>query len=168
MSHFPLPLIEIDSENFNKIKARGGKPLHLYQILAHHPKLLSSWLDFSHSLRADCKTPRSLRELMILRGAQLTVSEYEWQQHYTMALNAGVTQIQIDHLKEWKTSVHFSDQERLALELAEALMVADVPHSLCNRLLAHFSAPEYLELILTGSFYVMVPRVLNGLKVPLE
>jgi alkylhydroperoxidase family enzyme len=32
----------------------------------------------------------------------------------------------------------------------------------------HFSESERVELILTGSFYVMVARLLDGMGVPLE
>ncbi len=37
-----------------------------------------------------------------------------------------------------------------------------------KQLKTHFTESEYLELILTGSFYVMVPTVLEALQIPTE
>jgi alkylhydroperoxidase family enzyme len=168
MSENRIPLREIDSNILKKIKDLGGKPLHLYQILTHHPRLLSAWIDFAYSLRKDCTTARTLRELMILRGAQIVDSSYEWQQHFRMALEAGVSQEKIDHLGDWRDSKLFEESERVALELMEAVVKGEVDDTLYEKTRVHFSTSEYIELLLTASFYVMVPRVLNGLQVPLE
>ena len=89
-----LPLRDIPSDLRQKVINLGGKPdINLYKILANSPVLLSSWIDFAYSLRLDCTTSRQLRELMILRGAQLCQSQYEWFQHEQMAKKCGISHL---------------------------------------------------------------------------
>jgi alkylhydroperoxidase family enzyme len=168
MSKSRIPRTKIESRIEERIHSLGGNSLHIYQILAHHPTLLAGWVEFAYCIRKDCQTSRSLREIMILRSAQLVHSDYEWQQHYKMAKDAGVTDEQINHLENWRSSSLFSPQEKLAIELMESILVGKVSDELAARILQVFTKKEYIELVLTGSFYTMVPRVLDCLQVPLE
>ena len=52
-----------------------GTPPNLYQALGNHPELVAAWAEFSKTLRHDTRTPRALRELVLLRGAQVLRSE---------------------------------------------------------------------------------------------
>ena len=70
MSKSRLPLKDIDEKNKKRIRELNGEFLNLYRVLGHHAKLLSAWIEFAYTLRRDCTTTRTLRELMILRGAQ--------------------------------------------------------------------------------------------------
>src|SRR5678815_1414838 len=60
-----LPLKEIDDRNKKRIRELNGEFLNLYRVLGHHANLLSAWIEFAYTLRRDCTTSRSLRELMI-------------------------------------------------------------------------------------------------------
>ena len=163
-----LPLKEIDERNKKRIRELNGEFLNLYRVLGHHAHLLSAWIEFAYTLRRDCTTPRTLRELMILRGAQLEGSAYEWHQHRRWARQQGVPPEQIEDLFFWRESPRFSDAECAALALTEAMMHGDVSDAVYAGLEKHFSSSEIVELALTAGFYAMVPRVLNALKVPIE
>jgi alkylhydroperoxidase family enzyme len=163
-----LPLKEIDEKNKRRILELKGDLLNLYRVLGHHEGLLSAWIEFAYTLRRDCRTPRTLRELMILRGAQVEGSAYEWQQHLRWARQQGVPPEQIDDLIFWRESPHFSAAECAALALTESMMRSDVSDAEFAELAKHFSSSEIIELALTAGFYAMVPRVLNALKVPFE
>ena len=66
--------------------AREGRdPIALYRVLAHSPLMLRAYAGLARGLRYEAQTPRALRELMILRTAQLTGSDYEWAHHRAMA-----------------------------------------------------------------------------------
>src|SRR5207248_536351 len=97
-----LPLKEIDERNKKRILELNGEFLNLYRVLGHHAHLLSAWIEFAYTLRRDCTTPRTLRELMILRGAQLEGSAYEWHQHRRWARQQGVPPEQIEDLFFWR------------------------------------------------------------------
>lgn len=163
-----LPLVEIDEKNKQRIRELEGEFLNLYRIIGHNPTLLSGWIEFAYSLRRDCATARTLRELMILRGAQLCGSAYEWHQHRRWARQHGVPAEQIEDLMMWRESPRYSDQERAALAFTEAMMAGDTSDEVFNELKKHFTPSEIIELALTAGFYAMVPRFLNALRVPIE
>lgn len=172
-NHHParLPFIDVPTDLQEKITSRGGNPnLNLYRTLANNPAMLSAWVDFAYSLRHNCTTPRSIRELMILRGAQLCQSEYEWFQHEKMARQCGISDERIEAVHQWRSSALFDEKEKVALELMESLIQnkGKITQQLDEALKSHFSESEYIELVMTGSFYVMVPTVLETLQIPIE
>lgn len=166
-----LPLVPVPVDIQEKIKILGGNPdLNLYSILANHSKLLTAWIDFAYTIRLDCKISREIRELMILRGAQICQSDYEWFQHEKMAKQCGIDQKKIDAIRDWPNSMIFDERERLALKLMESLIEngGEIDDQLYTAIKQQFTNEEILELIMTGSFYTMVPRVLKSLRVPIE
>jgi alkylhydroperoxidase family enzyme len=163
-----VPLCASDSEPLLGVEQRGGQVSHLYRCLANQPVLLKAWTDFAWTLRADCETPRALRELLILRAAQLTSSQYLWDDHISFAREAGLADAQIHALSSWQSSDRFDVRERVALELVEQLVVTGrVSDASLAALESHFAAAQTVELVLTVGFYTMVPRVLDALRVPL-
>jgi len=145
-----------------------GTPPNLYHCLANHPALVAAWSDFSKALRHGTRTPRALRELVILRGAQLMRSEYEWAQHLKMARTAGVREAQIAALLTWKTSAEFDAKEKAALLLAEAVTQGKVSDEVYAEAMRHFDHHDYVELSITAAFYAMVGRMLDAMGVQLE
>ncbi len=166
-----LPLIDVPPEIEQKIRDLGGRSiLNLHKILSHHPTLLSSYIDFAYTLRNNCTSSRQLRELMILRGAQLVNSKYQWHQHEQMAKQFGISEEQINSISEWQTSLLFDDKEKVVLDLMETLILTrgKIRDTLDAQLKKNFTTSEYVELVLTGSYYAMVPIVLEALQVPIE
>lgn len=151
-----------------RLEELWGAPPNLYRCLANHPRLVAAWSDFSRALRHDSRTPRALRELVILRGAQLMRSEYEWAQHLKMARNAGVRESQIAALANWKKSPEFDAKEKAALLLAEAVTQGKVSDEVHAEAMRHFDHHDYVELSITAAFYAMVGRMLDAMGVQLE
>ena len=145
-----------------------GTPPNLYKALGNHPELVAAWAEFSKTLRHDTRTPRALRELVILRGAQVMRSEYEWAQHLAMARKAGVSEAKIKNLASWRTSSEFSEQEKAALALAEAVTEGRVSDEVYARAKKHFDDHDYVELALLAAFYAMVGRMIDAMGVELE
>ena len=145
-----------------------GTPPNLYKALGNHPELVAAWAEFSKTLRHDTRTPRALRELVILRGAQLMRSEYEWAQHLPMARKAGVSEAQIKDLPAWKTSAHFNPREKAALALSEAVTQGRVSDEVYAEAMRHFDHHDYVELAIVASFYAMVGRMLDAMGVQLD
>ncbi len=151
-----------------RVEELWGTPPNLYRALGNHPKLAAAWTEFSKALRYDTRTPRALRELVILRGAQLVRSEYEWAQHLAMARNSGVREAQIAALADWRISSEFSEQEKAALAIAEAVTQGRVSDELYREVTRHFNHHDYVELAVTAGFYAMVARTLDALGIELE
>ena len=105
---------------------------------------------------------------MILRTAQVARSEYEWAHHLGMARNAGVSEEKIAALAGWRAAKAFDAKERAALALTEAVMACNVSDAIHAEVKAHFSDAEYVELSLIASFYAMVARMLDAMRVELD
>ena len=162
------PYVDIPADVEADLATRGGRPVNLYRTLANAPDMLRTWIDFAWGLRQRCRTSRSLRELMILRTAQLQNSEYEWRSHRVMARHAGVTEEQVAELAMWRHAPCFGPAERAALALTEAVVSGAVDDTVHAELARYFDREECIELALTAAAYCMVPRVLAALDVSYE
>ena len=163
-----VPLADFEPQLGKRLEELWGTPPNLYKALGNHPKLVAAWTEFSKMLRYDTRTPRALRELVILRGAQLVRSEYEWAQHLVMARKAGVREAQIRGLSDWRTSSEFDAREKAALALGEAVThghVSDEVHALAMK---EFDSQDYVEIAAVAAFYAMVARMLDAMGVELE
>ncbi len=157
------------SAMFDEVTARWPRVPNLYRVLGNAPEMLRAWLDLAWPLRLEATTPRRLRELIILRGAQISRSGYEWAHHVPMALAAGISQAEIDGLEDWPSLASFTAAEKAVLRLTEE--VTEGPHASADSIAAlkkHFSDAEVVELVLTASFYVCVARFLASMDVELE
>ena len=163
-----VPLTEIEPVLKKRLEELWGTPPNLYKALANHPAIIGAWTEFANTLRNGSRTPRALRELVILRGAQLVQSEYEWAQHLRMARKAGVREEQILALPDWKGSKEFDAKEKAALAVAEAVTQGRVSDEVYKHAMQHFDHHDYVELAVTAAFYAMVARVLDAMGVQLE
>lgn len=153
----------------DELRRRGAAQANLYRALSNSPAVVDAWLGFIWALRDRCGTPRALREIAILRTAVRCGSDYEWAHHVRMAREAGVPDSKIEAVKDWARSrASFSDREVLALQLADTIVEGAVPEPLVRAGVEAFGPEAYVELAVTVSAYVMVPRVLDALRVPLE
>jgi alkylhydroperoxidase family enzyme len=163
-----VPLAEFEPALSKKLEELWGTPPNLYRALGNQPKLVAAWAEFARTLRHDTRTPRALRELLILRGAQLMRSEYEWAQHLPMAREAGVREAQIAALAKWRSSKEFDAREKAALALAEAVTEGRVSDQVYAEASKHFDHADYVELCLLAAFYAAVGRLIEALGVQLE
>jgi alkylhydroperoxidase family enzyme len=163
-----VPLAEFEPALNEKLEELWGTPPNLYRALGNQPGLVAAWAEFSRVLRYESRTPRALRELVILRGAQLMRSEYEWAQHLLMARKAGVREAQITALVRWRSSKEFDAREKAALALAEAVTAGQVSNRVYAEASKHFDPADYVELCLVAAFYAAVGRMIDALGVQLE
>jgi len=156
-------------EIFQKIEDNGARVLNLYKVVANSPGLLLNFIRLGNSVIGRTELPPRLREIVILRVARLTGSEYEWAQHAPVALQAGVSQRQLDNISDWKNSAEFNNEERAVLqytdEVAQKVKVAD--HTF-NTLKNFFSEQAIVELTMTIGYYEMAARLLVPLQVEVD
>ena len=163
-----VPNAEFEPALQKRLEELWGKPVNLYRALGNHPALTAAWTEFANAIRHDSKTPRALREIMILRTAQIARSEYEWAHHLRMARSAKVSEAKIAALAGWRASKEFDAKERAALALTEAVMACNVTDAVHAEAKQHFSDAEFVELSLTAGFYAMVSRMLDAMRVELD
>jgi AhpD family alkylhydroperoxidase len=131
--------------------------------------MLNAWVGMAWPLRHEATTSRALRELIIMRVAQLTRASYEWVAHRPMALRCGLTAAQLADLGRWRESDQFSDEEREVLAMTDELTRdVDVSDETWAPLAARYESGELVELVLTAAYYCCVSRTLRALRLPVD
>jgi uncharacterized peroxidase-related enzyme len=156
-------------EMYNRIQKNGAKVINLYRILAYNTHVMRDFIRLGSSLLTKTELSPKLRELAILRIAKLTGSEYEWVQHYPIALEAGVGPEQAKAIAYWNRSKNFSDMERAVLRYTdEVAQNAKVKDETFNALQQHLNNRNIVELTVSIGYWGMVARLLEALKVDID
>ena len=154
---------------FAKMEERGAAILNLHRALANSPGVLRNFMRLGNSLLFHGVLPPALRELAILRVAQMTGAGYEWAHHVPIARQVGVSEEQVAGLTGWHSSPHFDERQRAALRYTESVTSAvAVPDEVFREARAHLSEAEVVELTLVAGYWGMVARLLVALKIDLE
>ena len=80
--------------------AMNGRVFNIFKVLAHHPKLVKRWTPFAGHILGKQTLPFRDRELLILRIGWLNQAEYEFAQHELIAKRGGVSDADVERLKE--------------------------------------------------------------------
>jgi len=156
-------------EIFQKIENNGARILNLYKVAAHSPKVFLNLIRLGNSVIRRTELPPRLREMVILRVATLTGSEYEWAQHAPLALQVGVTQKQIDAIPDWRNSPEFNNKERAILQYTdEVAKEVNATDQTFNMLKGFFNEQIIVELTITIGYYGMLARLLVPLQVEMD
>ena len=151
----PQPLDPILQEMFDKRHAAGGAVINLQLTTGHAPIFSRAAEAMAFTIRFDAKTPRRLRELIIMRTAQIVGSNYEINQHTPLIKMCGYSDAQIAALPTWKASTLFDDKERAVLGYVEQMAHGgDVDDPTFADLQKYFNPQEIVEITYTiGSYY---------------
>lgn len=149
-----------------RIARERGSVLHLYAMLLHSPPVAEGWLGFLSAIRHRCALPGTLRELVIMRIAQINGAPYEAEQHAPVALREGVTQAQIDALDEWPDSALFDGTQRAVLAYCDAMTRrVHVPGEVFAAVRGVLDHRALVELTATVAAYNMVSRFLEAMQI---
>lgn len=153
-------------EVFNRIRENGASIINLYRTLSYNPSVMRDWIRLGNSLLTKTELPARLRELAVLRIARLTGSEYEWTQHYSVALEAGVSPQQTRAIFNWESSQDFSEAERAVLRYTdEVAQNAKAQDGTYLALRQHLGSRSIVELTVSIGYWGMVGRFLTALQV---
>jgi 4-carboxymuconolactone decarboxylase len=152
-----------------QMEERGLAILNLHRALANSPDTLRNFMRLGNSMLFHGVLSPALRELAILRIAQMTGADYEWAHHVPIARQVGISEEQIAGLKGWHTSPYFDERQRAALRYAESVTsLATVPDDVFREVRAHLSEAEVVEMTLVAGYWGMVARLLVVLKIDVE
>jgi alkylhydroperoxidase family enzyme len=150
-------------------EVQAGK--NAFRMLAHHPDLVRHLYGLLTMLSTRNKLDSRLRELMIMRIAWTTGSEYAWFQHFRIATTqAGVSPEEILAVRDWRGSELFGPTERAVLAAVDDTCahgkVSDAVWAECGR---HLKEPAVLiEMVVAIANWIMFSQLLQSLRVPLE
>lgn len=144
--------------------------LNVFRMMAHAETSFAPLVRLGASILAQQKLSPRLRELAILRSMAVVGCRYEWLQHASIAMLAGVTRYQVQAIEQGNVGADcFDETERLVLELATDL-AKDVRSSgaTFERLRERLSPREMVELVIAVGYYAMVARLVETTGVEVE
>ncbi|MDA0371093.1 MAG: carboxymuconolactone decarboxylase family protein [Actinomycetota bacterium] len=163
-----------DDPRLSELFAKGltgpeGDPLNIFGVLGNHPDMLKRWLVFAtHVLSKNTLSPRD-RELLILRTGWNCGSKYEWGQHVVIARDCGISDHEIESVKEGPSASSWSSHDRMLLVAADELhQHQTLSDHAWNGLTATYSTEQVLDVIATVGNYHLVAMFLNSTGVPLD
>jgi len=145
--------------------------LVIFQVLLNHPTLARALNDLLATMLWHGKLDTRLRELAIMRIGWLTASDYEWTQHWRVALRLGVSADDLVGVQNWQAHSGFGPVERAVLAAADDVVrdgaVSADSWAACERELGPDPA-VLIELVTAIGAWRMIASILHSLKVPLE
>jgi 4-carboxymuconolactone decarboxylase len=149
---------------------RRGKLINIYRMLLHAPALAESWFNHSNTVRWQTSLDGRLREIVIIRLAYLTDSQYVLRQHVpSLAQAEGLSLADCQALQDWRGSDLFDTRERASLAYADSMTrEIVVPDAVFAQLKPHFDDRQIVELTVLIGTYNMNVRVLQALELDLE
>lgn len=141
-------------------------PLNIFTTLARHPELFKAWLGFGAALLYGTLPARD-RELAILRTAHHRRSHYEWTQHVRLAREAGLTDAEIEDVRQG--AGEWNERDALVLRVADELHAqGDLTDGTWEAMCQIWDEQGRIELIMLVAHYDMLAVVLNTLRVQVE
>jgi AhpD family alkylhydroperoxidase len=149
--------------------ATGGPPPHVFTTLARHRRIFRPWLRFAGRLMPGGTLPRAESELVILRVARVTGSEYEWAQHVKLGRTAGLSDEEIERVRLGAEAPGWKPRQALLLRAVDELHDHDrIGDALWAELAREYGETELIELCLLIGHYIMLAMTLNSLGVQVE
>ncbi len=145
------------------------RPLNIYGVLAHHERLLLAWAPLRrHIVRENTLTPRQL-ELVVLRNAVNTGSEYEWRHHVDRGRAIGLTGADFERLRNDPDDPHWTSEEALLLKAVDELNSGyRISPQTWLALSGLFEKDQLLDMLCTVGMYMTLACIANTCDVPID
>jgi alkylhydroperoxidase family enzyme len=167
-----LPYADAETAPDDVAKALGRLPeLNIFRMLANADTAFVPWLRWGGAILSDLELDPLLRELTILRVAQLTPhAEYEWVQHVPIAKAVGATDAQVAALEADEIDGDaFSELERSVLRFTtEVVREVRAGDEAFAAVAAALSPREIVELLMVIGNYMFVARVMATAELEID
>lgn len=153
----------------NRAEAHFGHVPNLVRVLATNPALCRSITNFMMQSLGPGRLDWAFKEVIILKTLAVMKSHYSYGAHERLARDLGVPAEKLGDLANslWRTSPHFTEAERVVLELVEQIGrdANDVSDALWDRLRTHWDHGQLLEITAVITTFLMIGRVGDALGV---
>jgi len=142
-----------------------------FRMIAHHPELAERLYGLLTTLMTRNTLPLRLRELLVMRIAWVTRSEYAWFQHYGIATGeVGLPPSVVLAVRNWRASKELTGADRAVLAAVDDTLrdgsISDTVWAECAR---EIEDPAMLvELVVAIGNWNMFSQIFRTLKVPLQ
>jgi len=166
-----IDLLPRDEDLSDEVRATLAAlpPLNVFRMMAAAPASFRPLLELARSILVGAELDARLREIAVLRVAHLTRSAYEWTQHERLGRNLGVTEAEIAAIRAEDPVASLGADGNLLCRVADEIS-RDVRLSdeALAAIVARFGARQASELVVCCSYFNMLSRFLESLRVPLE
>ena len=133
---------------FRESRRRFGKVPVPVTVTAHHPPLLAGYGMFEMATERSHRMDERLKELAVLRAAQLAGCEWCLDFGSALVRAKGISEDEMRALVDYAGSELFSADDKLVLDYASAMSrtPVDVPDALFERLRDRFDEAQLVEL----------------------
>jgi alkylhydroperoxidase family enzyme len=145
-------------------------PLNVFRMVSHAQSAFVPFLRFAGALLGELELDPQLRELAILRVAALTHAEYEWIQHVAIAAHLGLSERQIEAVRDLEPDpALFDAPQRAVLDFTAEFVERERPDDATFRALAERLPPrQIVELLLTAGTYLMLAKMMTTLDLDVD
>jgi 4-carboxymuconolactone decarboxylase len=152
---------------FKRVTESRGWVSNLMRALAHAPEGLQRYAALGHYGRYGTELTELQRELVIL--ATVRGVEYGWTHHGNLARQIGVTDAQLEALKQGRVPDDLGPAERALCDYVFAVTtLRGVPEPVLRGMLQHFTARQVVDVALLSAYYMAAGALIVGLDVELE
>lgn len=149
-------------------RKRQGAPFEgPYAALMNHPELCQKIEALGYYLKFEGHLPRDVYQFVVLAVARETHTDFEWDDHISHALAAGIAQETIDTLKVHGISApSFPDPYRLAAEILTATLIwKSIPEKVQASAISAYGTYGFVEIVVLSGFYQMFSAINQGFDV---
>jgi len=167
----PIPkdqLTEQQAKALAEFVAARGQPTGPWIVLLRSPEVMSRARGLSDYLRYQSILPGWLREFVILMTARQWSQSYEWNAHYKLAVDEGLSAEVARAIAEGHRPEGMVEEEAIlydfCMELQRNQSVSDATYA---RTLERFGEQGIVETVSLMGYYTMISMVLNTARTPL-
>ena len=146
-----------------------GRVLNIFRTLARAPKALVRFNEWGGYILSKRNTLSERdRELVILRTGYNCKSGYEWTQHVPIGLRAGLTETEVERIKDGPDADGWAERDRAMLRATDDLN-QDFFISEASWAALHFlDDKQKMDLVMSVAQYTQVSMMLNSFGVQLD
>ncbi len=131
------------------------------------PEIGQHLCELGHALRYQSQFSRAVMEIGILVTARHWRSNFEWYAHAPMAREAGITDTQIEHIKQGKRPVFQEAAQQIAFDAATELVEARaLSEATFERLQLELGEEGSINFVALIGYYLGVSAMLNAFDIP--
>lgn len=170
--------IEIGFPDFTKMPDRVQQKfeglttkVNFFRMLGYSPGTFVEIIDLTNAIFRNLTLSDYHKELLVVQTASQTGSDYEWEQHISIAQAADVREDQFIAIAENRLddTETFSAKERVLLNFGKTLHEqGKAPGVVFKHALEHFSIEELSDAMIVIGYYRMLSGFIQTFNIPID
>ncbi|MHA1931906.1 MAG: carboxymuconolactone decarboxylase family protein, partial [Promethearchaeota archaeon] len=162
-----LDMESIDFKDFeDSIRSfikQEGSIFNLKAIMTKYKKLRLKWLIMASQITYGSSLPPRDKEILILRVAWLTKAKYEWDHHLIVGKQAGLTEEEINRIKEGLDGNGWDNQDAALIRVVDELYTNTfISNPTWKALSERYNSYQLMDIVFTVGGYNMLAMFLNS------